>query len=367
MSTNYVKNKQIAEEAASWAIHIDQNKLNSKQKKELATWLKSSPAHVEELLLACSLIFAMGDVDKQKKIDIDSLILQADKNVVSFDNIQTSNPSVEDADGSLVASYKKYLLSAVAVAASVLIMLTVNLVQTTSNHQESEILMTQVGEQRSLTLTDGSTVFLNTDTKIEVIYTPDARKIKLLEGEALFEVTSNAKRPFQVYSADSMTQAIGTVFNVRQTASATRVAVVEGKVFVKPIAQFQLDNGSNTSSNTATESDVQDRYFLSVGEQASVDNTGSVSVQSNQDIERITSWRARRLIFKSESLQHIVNEFNRYNHAKILLDDSVLNSIKFSGVFDANDPYSFVKFLELNGDVKIVRITNDQILLEKNN
>jgi len=369
MYINKIKNRQIAEEAASWAVHIDHDNLTSNLKKELTLWLKESPTHVEELLLATSLIFGISEVDKQKKIEIEKLIEQIDPKVVPFDSANNSSATTKTTKFRQAASLKNILPSMLALSAVMLVVLTMNLSKAPVNSTlEPTILHTQVGEQRSLTLEDGSTIFLNTDSHIKVNYSQNSRVIELSKGEALFKVTHDPKRPFQVYSDGSMTQAIGTVFNVLQTTKGTEIAVVEGKVFVKPVSLKNLDasNRNNLGENIQelSEEGQQDKFVLTVGEQVSVDQHGSFSVKVNQDLDKITSWRMRRLIFKSESLQSIAKEFNRYNHSKIMLDDSSLRAIKFSGVFDANDPHSFVKFLELSGGIKIAQVSDSEIHLK---
>jgi len=369
MYINNIKNQQIAEEAASWAVHIDQDSLTPKLKKDLMLWLKESPIHVEELLLANSLMSSLNDVDKTKTINIERLIAEIDFSVVSFNKKTASSAINREPELTPAASFKNILPTMLALSAVVLIVLTINLSKPPiGSTLEPEVLHTQVGEQRSLTLDDGSTIFLNTNTQIKVNYRQDVRMIELSKGEALFKVAHDPNRPFQVYSDGSMTQAIGTVFNVEQTNKGTEIAVVEGKVFVQPVNLKNIDIYSKNNPlqirQPLGEENKQDKFILTVGEQVSVAQNGSVSVKVNQDLDKITSWRMRRLIFKSESLQSIVQEFNRYNHSKIMLDDVSLKAIKFSGVFDANDPYSFVKFLELSSDIKVAQISDNEIHLD---
>ena len=71
---------------------------------------------------------------------------------------------------------------------------------------------TGVGEQRVVTLEDGSTIQLNTDTAVDVTFSENKRDIRLLQGEAAFTVTSDPGRPFTVRSESLDTRALGTFF-----------------------------------------------------------------------------------------------------------------------------------------------------------
>src|SRR5690606_26427505 len=91
-------------------------------------------------------------------------------------------------------------------------------------------IATGIGEQRYLTLEDGSRVTLNTATRIVVRVEPEQRLIELDHGEALFEVAKNPNRPFVVVAADKQVRALGTSFVVRRESSQVAVTLVEGKV-----------------------------------------------------------------------------------------------------------------------------------------
>ena len=91
---------------------------------------------------------------------------------------------------------------------------------------------TEVGEQRSLQLADGSRVRLDTASKIRIRFTEGERRIELAEGQAFFEVAHNPARPFVVSTSDASVTAVGTVFEVRHVGSETRVVLVSGAVDV---------------------------------------------------------------------------------------------------------------------------------------
>ncbi len=97
------------------------------------------------------------------------------------------------------------------------------------------IVRTSVGEQRVMTLEDGTRVVLNTATRISVQYDRSARRVRLESGEALFEVAKRPEWPFVVTVGERQVTALGTSFVVRRDAELAAVTLVEGKVVITPV------------------------------------------------------------------------------------------------------------------------------------
>lgn len=83
------------------------------------------------------------------------------------------------------------------------------------------------------------------------------------------------------------------------------------------------------------------------------------------EMASLTSWRDRRFIFNGQNLSKIALEFNRYNRMKIIIGDAALNSVEFDGIFDASDPKSFIKSLELTGHIEARLMDKTEIHLFK--
>src|SRR6202022_2928909 len=66
---------------------------------------------------------------------------------------------------------------------------------------------TAVGQQKTISLSDGCSVQLNTDSKVQITYSSTSRTVRLLQGEAIFSVKHDPKRAFEVYAADSVVRA----------------------------------------------------------------------------------------------------------------------------------------------------------------
>lgn len=92
---------------------------------------------------------------------------------------------------------------------------------------------TRKGEKRVVSLDDGSVITLNTSTRLQVRYTKGRRQIHLTEGEALFDVAKDHRRPFVVTARNADVQAVGTSFTVSNVSNApVEVLVREGIVDV---------------------------------------------------------------------------------------------------------------------------------------
>jgi transmembrane sensor len=206
--------------------------------------------------------------------------------------------------------------------------------------------LTALGEQRSVVLNDDSVVTLNTSSSIEVRMSKDHRTVTLLSGEALFQVAHDISRPFDVKTGDTTIRAVGTQFDVDRRAAGTTVTVVEGKVAV-------------FTASAGTKGGEADNLPLTAGEQLTVaPRSKSHAVRAN--VAAATAWTQRRLIFEHRPLGEVAEEFNRYNHQTIDIRSRELRSQEVTGVFQANDPDSFLTFLAKIPDVNVERSADNQ-------
>lgn len=371
-----VPNRQIAEEAAEWAVRIDGGVLAPEERKALSDWLRASPAHVDELLYSASILAGLEDVDRERKLSLDACLAEAASGVIPL--FQDRRPRVAAAAAKWVhgrpgkSSGAAAPRGSVAVAASLAAIAFVGLLLTPRASQDSQALPQQIaqitsrtyttdlGEQRSITLADGSVVFLNTSSQIKVQLSPGERRIDLSRGEALFEVAHEPFRPFRVMAAGTMTEAVGTKFNVRRTPSGVQVVVVEGKVLVDSKTVKAREAVARGVGNGPLE---PDQALLGAGQEARLNSDGRPPLLAKADIVTATSWRMRQLSFDDAGLDEIVAEFNRYNRTPIVLADRSLSRTRLSGVFDANDPNSFIAFLELSTSVDVDRSHPSRIVL----
>lgn len=192
--------------------------------------------------------------------------------------------------------------------------------------RRAPVYATAVGERRTLVLEDGSRVELNTASKLEVAFRRELREVRLLDGEALFEVAKDARRPFVVRAAGASVRAVGTAFNVRLRGPAVEVTVTEGVVAVsKPdAAPARVAAG-----------------------RAAVVRKGAVQVAAieSDDVARRTAWRQGLIELRGETLEQAVAEFNRYRTTKLVVADPKLAAIRVGGAFETDESEKFLAAL----------------------
>ena len=198
-------------------------------------------------------------------------------------------------------------------------------------HLSPQRVETAVGEQRSVVLGDGSLVTLNTSSAIEVRMASDRRTVKLLAGEALFAVAHDSARPFEVTTDDTTVRAIGTQFNVDRRPASTTVTVVEGRVAV-------------ITATDKSQRAQPSRLPLEAGEQLTL-APRSARHAVRTDVATAIAWTQRKLVFEHRHLGEVAEEFNRYNRQIIEIRSAELRDQEVTGVFQANDPASFLSFL----------------------
>lgn len=191
--------------------------------------------------------------------------------------------------------------------------------------QQPTPYLTEVGERRVVQLADGSTITLDTGSRIEVRLTEGRRLVTLAEGQARFDVRGDPERPFVVQAGDTEVTAVGTRFDVRRFGTGARVVLVEGRVDVQEGKQADR------------------RWSMQPGQQlvTSVPQPRLVTT----DIPAATSWATGRLTFHETPIGVAVAEMNRYTRHPIELRAGDISAIRVSGVFDAGDVDGFVAAL----------------------
>jgi transmembrane sensor len=189
---------------------------------------------------------------------------------------------------------------------------------------------TEIGALQAVSLTDGSKVTLDTNTRIHVDVTQTERRVDLEQGEAYFEVAKDLARPFVVIAGDKRIVAVGTQFSVRNERGEVRVIVTEGSV--------QVERG--TGDTTRHMMQLQAGSIARAGPDAVL-----VEEQPISELEQLLSWRTGHLSFDDSPLADAVAEFNRYNTRKIVILDPAVAAIRIGGNFRATNIDAFVRLI----------------------
>lgn len=188
--------------------------------------------------------------------------------------------------------------------------------------QSQNAYLTRPGEQKVAMLEDGSRIALNTDTRLGVRFEEGRRRVILDRGEAMFEVASDADRPFVVIAGDTRVQAVGTTFIVRRTADDVAVILIEGRVAV-------TRDGAPESGHASKP------VMLRPGEKLIEPADGPVWVEPTS-IEAATAWRRGQTVFSDTPLGAAVAELNRYGGRRIVIEDPRIAALPISGVYATN-------------------------------
>jgi transmembrane sensor len=294
---------RIAEEAAGWVARLQSSDATDDDREQFARWLAIDPSHgalYEELR---TLWGQLKDVP------------------VATDQLAKMRKS---RGGTLTV-----VAALLGAATLVAVLQTGFFNRLRSDHS------TSVGEVRSVTLSDGSSVDLNTDTAILLSFTDKERRVTLLRGEAFFDVKSDPNRPFVVVEGDITAEAVGTRYSV---ASATNISggsvqVLEGRVKV----------GSAKANVT-----------IRGGEGVRVDRNGEASVfQLDEDD---LAWRMGKLVFSQRPLIEVLAALDRYRPGKIFLLDRGAGRQPVSGIFDVRDADHAIDAIQQNLPLAVTKL-----------
>jgi transmembrane sensor len=216
--------------------------------------------------------------------------------------------------------------------------------------------VTDIGEQRIVTLSDGSVITLNTATEIRLHFSTDRRGVELVSGQANFEVAKDAARPFIVIAGNRSVRAVGTQFDVFKSGDRVTVTLIEGKVTVTPAV-------ASPASTVRSLNARRDEIVLVAGEQLSYGLKSGPAVPKNADIPRVESWRAGKLDFSDTPLTEAITEANRYSVIQIVLKAPAFKDARISGRFEAGRNDLFAEGLEGYFHFHVERPGDGQIVL----
>jgi transmembrane sensor len=357
MGITQTTRQQIAAEAVDWFLKLQETAAAEADRRSFSEWLLRSPAHVEEYLQVAS-SWSLADVGTEGDLEAAALLAAAKAhhetdNVVALPSRVGRRVPPAGSESAGLLSARKWRTAALVAA----LLLGIAVWVTYLSGPATMTLQTVVGEQSSFTLQDGSVVFLNTDSKVRVGWWAAERHVELVRGEARFKVASDPSRPFTVGTATAAVRALGTVFNVRFEPLSTQVAVLEGRVEVTVARTTSPPLDAPVTGNkgpTTVQSPVIERIRLAAGERAAV-TPGGIQADAGPPIESVVAWTDRRLVFRDQPLDAVIQEFNRYRTHPLVLDDPALTSLRISGVFDLNDTESLIAYLGTYETVRVDR------------
>ncbi len=313
MFSLFTSRKKIDTCAAEWLSRLQSAELSEQQKEEFFSWLKADASH-QQAYIAAEKLWERSEVLKSHQNAI-----VGRKPLLNILNIDL-NPAI------------------IGSVCSIALVIVLSVFWFSSFHRDTLEYQTTIGEQLRVHLSDGSELILNTDSSVRVDISSSARTVFLERGEALFDVHSDEKRPFDVVTRSGTVRVKGTVFSVFDSGEQTIVTVVEGQV--------ALAGGHSTGTETGNSGKFQADITLSANEQIALESSQDKSRLISVSANTLVSWRDRKLIYREEPLINVLRDVNRYYDTEIVIGDESLADQKLFGVIVTNDFDKTLRALE---------------------
>jgi transmembrane sensor len=202
------------------------------------------------------------------------------------------------------------------------------------------------GEQSVARLTDGSSISLNTETAIDVRMSGACRRVRFLDGEALFDVARDVKRPFVVDLGSFRIEVLGTSFNVRKRQEAVELTVTHGLVSV--VGADGRAAKVRAGETTLIRPDLIATTELDPGV-----------------LRQRVAWQDGYIELDDERLEQAVSEFNRYRESPILIADPRIASLNVAGRFGVHEGAAFVAALRSSFGILADEASDGTVLLRR--
>ena len=296
--TSHETSSEVDEAAAQWAARLDRAQPGAIDQAALDRWLAESSRHVGALARAQAIL---------ARLDMASAL--------------GGDFGADEARAPLLS--RRAVLGAGAAGAAIAASAAWFVFRPTFT-----TYTTGKGEVRLIPLAEGSVITLNTASRVDVHLGRHRRDLRLVAGEALFEVAKDSQRPFLVEAGPTSVEATGTAFTVRHTQDRLVVDVQEGSVQMKSTeASFEPQN---LGASMRAEAQLRDGV-LRVSK-----------VDPAQQIDDL-AWRDGRIAFRGETLREAADELARYSDTQIVFADKDAAARTITGYFSATDVIGFAR------------------------
>lgn len=314
-------------EAAAWVARFDAGDVSAKDQAAFQEWLNRSPLHREAIAVYGNLWS-----------ELDALgILTDPGNAGRQAGARDNHPAALQGTRRWLAACAAAVI--VVAGGAVLFLPGPPNSAGVQNHPPARFSYeTAVGGQKKIVLADGSSVILNTNSRLDVDFSGGRRNVHLLRGEAYFEVVHDKARPFTVYADNYVVRDIGTAFDVHLSRMGlVEVGVTKGSVEVAPA------NGAHVAGTAKSGSVVVAGHNIVLGQK--IERAKAVS---SADMGRKLAWRQGELVYTGQPLGQVLADVSRYSNIKIELADPVLADLPVGGAFRTDQVAAIFAALENN-------------------
>ncbi|MGE0409630.1 MAG: FecR domain-containing protein [Amphiplicatus sp.] len=340
--------EELRTEAAAWITVLGREHVSGEDLIAFRAWLAKSDQHqtaFESLSTVCADLPILRELD-----DI------AEATLANF-------------PAETFVGRRRAVMAAAASLAAFVVAGGVYFARKASNQTQNVELATDVGEQQTYELSDGSAILLNTDSRAEVEFTPSKRVVRLTRGEAHFKVAKDADRPFSVYAADGIVTAVGTAFAVRlREHNAVEVTVEEGRVALASNRESAINNNSSPEGASdeagGRANGHRELAQLSAGQSTVFeDRVENIEQMAAPAIKRKLAWRQGFLAYSGEPLSEVIADVSRYTNVKIEVSDPDLLQRRVAGYFQIGNVEASIDSLASSFDLSVEHIGIDHIRL----
>jgi len=327
-------------EAAAWVAKLDSGDMSEAEQTALKAWVARSPKHKRQLYFLANMWDGIDTMWNEEIL------------------------STPEKSGLRAALWEKSR-GALAMAATITLVFFGLFMLNDQGHDEVQniVYSSQIGGQRTVSLDDGSTISLNTDTQVEILFSKNKRKVRLLKGEALFEVAKDKSRPFLVYAGSGVVRAVGTAFLVQLHAKNIEVTVTEGQV---ELASYKQDGGDVDMKEMPIE-EPQVLAKLDAGQYAEFSTeVKKITPITLEEMEKNLSWQHGQIIFDGERLDKVVEDINRYTELEIIVSDAQTKKFLISGFFLTSDVKAILTSLETGFGIDVEYSESGKVYLSAN-
>lgn len=201
------------------------------------------------------------------------------------------------------------------------------------------LFTTAVGGYQRIPLTDGSTLELNTATRLRAAVSDNKREVWLDQGEVYFEVFHAEKHPFVVHAGARQVTVLGTKFSVRREDEKIVVSVVDGRV---QINEASPEHGSRSTVITGGD------MAIARGESTTIVANVAGRVANG------LSWRDGLITFDGSTVAEAAAEFNRYSRRKVIVSNPRDTGVKIGGTFQASNVDAFAYLLREAYGIQVI-------------
>jgi len=336
----------IEASAASWLVVLGREDVSHDDKANFKSWLESSDRHRETF----TELAAMWD---------DMALLE------DLEDIARGTVAAEQKKPSPFLHSRRTLLGGIAASIGVIAVSTsLWTLSDKESFYQTDSFATVIGQQKSVSLSDGSTMQINTNTELDINFNPHARLVKILYGEAHFEVAKDKNRPFYVSAAGGIVRAVGTAFVVRVRSNNTvEVTVEEGRVAVSPALHYpEVFLQNKTEKKTALEAPILAE--LTAGQSAIFDEKiERIEQMPQSEIQRKLAWRQGLLAYAGDPLSDVVADVSRYTNMTIEIADPSLGNMPIGGYFRVGETDALFDSLEVTFGLNVEHIGKNHVRL----